>query len=496
MAVTRVGSIVASRRDSPLSATLRTLADAMRPSPSSAAPPERAIVDNGTNICAQMTRPDDDRRFIARTDAQRATIDGAQLDAVVSRGAAAALSAGWEPDDLVELPSLRPITGRECSHRGAQCLRVAAATALVSMLDAMRRDRVSGSIHSTYRSYDVQCMVFRNWAYDDGRGFCRAATGSALPGHSQHQLGTTLDLLSVAWKSQNRGLSAEFGCSPAGRWLAAHAEEHGFVLPYPLHVDYREGASACSASVHSAMDPRTGYSYEPWHLRFIGPALVREFAQARARSGESSPGELTLDQWLRQRSGRDDDADLPVCDGCACGACSTLQDSAASSSAQAPCARDETLVVDSDGRPVISQAVPVITAARARRSGQRVTVEATLSIPQGVVTQTPVAQRDELRFEEGEDHTRWSPSTGRAQRAFRDLRGAIRLAVATDERFAYRVGLTAGRAASAMNGAVVYLPSPAGTRTVRLSFATAAPRVRVALFRDGTAISPREIPVE
>lgn len=440
-----------------------------------------------------MTRPDRDRRFVARSDAQRSAVDGAALDAVVSRGAAASLSAQWEPDDLVELPSMRPITARDCSNRGEQCLRRPAAQALVTMLAAMRRDGVSGSIHSTYRSYAVQCMVFRNWAYDDGRGFCRASTGSALPGHSQHQLGTTLDLLSVDWKSRGRGLSPEFGCSPAGRWLSEHAEEFGFVLPYPLHVDHAEGTSRCAAAAHGAMDPRTGYSYEPWHLRFMGEALTREFAAARARSGRASARELTLDQWLRQRAGQQDDADLPVCDGCACGACSTLEGGDASS---APCAADEMLTVDAAGQPVPAREAPTLIDASAHTEHGRTIIEATLAIAPGTVTQTPVPARGELRFEAGEDSEQWAPAARAERRAYRDLRGAVRLAVAVaDGAYAYRVGLSDARAAGAFNGAVVYLPAPSGRRAFRLSIAGVHERVRVALWLDGRVLAPRELSV-
>jgi len=467
-----------------------------QPAPERPAAQERraSFADNGASVCRAMIRPDRDRKFIARADAQRSTVDGSRLDAMVSRGAAASLSSSWEPDDLVELPSLRAISARECSHRGAQCLRREAALALTQMLAAMRADGVAGSVHSTYRSYDVQCMVFQNWAYDDGRGFCRAATGSALPGHSQHQLGTTLDLLSVAWKSQGRGLSADFGCSPAGRWIALHAEAFGFVLPYPLHIDFRERASSCAAAVRGAMDPRTGYAYEPWHLRYVGPALTQEFSRARARSQLGTAIELTLDQWLRQRAGRADDADLPVCDGCACGACSTLQATDAS-----PCPRDEMLVVDADGRPALTDALPSLVRARARRDGDRIELEVTLEVSDGVVTQTPVAQRGEpLRFERGQSVERWAPQRA-TPRAYRDLRGAVRLAIAPSDAsagtFDYRVGLTDARAAAAFNGSVVYLPAPKGARTVRVSIVSAAPRVRVALWRDGRAINPREITV-
>jgi D-alanyl-D-alanine carboxypeptidase len=54
-------------------------------------------------------------------------------------------------------------------------------------------------------------------------------------------------------------LEACFGETPQGQWLAANAWSYGFTLRYP------EGAT-----------PITGYEYEPWHYRYVGPALAAE----------------------------------------------------------------------------------------------------------------------------------------------------------------------------------------------------------------------------
>jgi D-alanyl-D-alanine carboxypeptidase len=50
-----------------------------------------------------------------------------------------------------------------------------------------------------------------------------------------------------------------FADLPAGKWIAAHSYEYGFLLRYP----------ADKVAV-------TGYQYEPWHLRYIGKALASE----------------------------------------------------------------------------------------------------------------------------------------------------------------------------------------------------------------------------
>ncbi len=441
-------------------------------------------------ICGAISRPDADRHRVARADLLGGTVDGASLDAVVSRGAAAALPLGWAPDDLVELPSRRPITARECARRGLQCLRSSAAEALGAMLRAMRDDGVPGAIRSTFRSDDAQCSVFRDWAYDDGRGFCRAATGSALPGHSQHQLGTTADLLTARWVRSGRGLSPDFGCSPGGRWIAAHAPRFGFVLPYALPPSARRDDSDCTPR-HAGIDPTTGYAYEPWHVRFVG----RDRAEAFLAAQQAEGGELSLDQWLRRRAGRPDDGDLPVCDGCACGACSTRNHP----SRPGPCPRSEALRVRADGSPWPSPEVPVLRSARARRGPPGyVTVEAIVSVPEGTVTQTPAIRRAPFRFD-GE-------SVRGARQRVRDLPLAYRLAVAWDEATARRepphepwsVGLAHGTAAARFNGAALYLPAPAGLRTISVEVPDhgSGPRVlRVALTLGGELGTPIRVPL-
>src|SRR4029077_18278973 len=73
-----------------------------------------------------------------------------------------------------------------------------------------------------------------------------------------------------------------------------------------------------------SIDPKTGYKPEPWHLRFIGTDAAARYHQASLARGAAPPAEIALEQWLRAEQGLVGEAELPVCDGCACGACSTL----------------------------------------------------------------------------------------------------------------------------------------------------------------------------
>ena len=78
---------------------------------------------------------------------------------------------------------------------------------------------------------------------------------SARPGHSEHQLGTTLDFRSYGGSAPWN--YADWGRTKAGTWLRNNAWKYGFVLSYP------KGKTA-----------QTCYAYEPWHYRYVGRAVA------------------------------------------------------------------------------------------------------------------------------------------------------------------------------------------------------------------------------
>ena len=173
------------------------------------------------------------------------------------------LPSAYVPPDLVEIPPEWMAPGFP-----SQLLRKEAAEALVVMLKAARAEGHELRVRSAYRSYEEQATTFQYWIDQVGEEEARRV--SAPPGHSEHQLGTTVDLTSasVGWQ-----LEQPFGQTPEGQWLAAHAHEYGFPLSYP------QGAEEI-----------TGYKYEPWHFRYIG----RDQAVRWAQSG------LTLVEFLKQ----------------------------------------------------------------------------------------------------------------------------------------------------------------------------------------------------
>ena len=158
-----------------------------------------------------------------------------------------ALPKEYAPADLVSLDGY-PITTNRAGHR----LSRRVMPDLLAMVEAARIDGIELMVSSAYRSFDYQDGLYRR--HVDRLGREAADLVSARPGHSQHQLGTAIDFGSI---------SDGYGETANGRWVARHAWRFGFSLSYP------RGATEL-----------TGYTYEPWHFRYIGRVgtrLEREF---------------------------------------------------------------------------------------------------------------------------------------------------------------------------------------------------------------------------
>jgi D-alanyl-D-alanine carboxypeptidase len=168
------------------------------------------------------------------------------------------LPADFVPPDLVDLSA----AGFESTGDTIRQIVVPDLAALRAAADANGTPFI---IVSAYRSYEHQQRLFDQQVQELGPA--QAATTTARPGHSEHQLGTTIDVLDP----EAAELTTAFATTPAGRWLAAHAHEYGFVMSYPNEA--RE---------------LTCYDFEPWHLRYVG----RDVAQRIRESG------LTPREWM------------------------------------------------------------------------------------------------------------------------------------------------------------------------------------------------------
>jgi len=149
------------------------------------------------------------------------------------------LPDGYEPSDLV-IPNV-PFSYGDAEAQEKSHLRKEAAEALEQLFEGAKAADIELYAVSGYRSYARQKNIYdRN-----------VSIKGAL--------------------SVNNDLEQTFGDTEEGRWLADHAQEYGFI------VHYLKGK-----------EQQTGYSYEPWHIRYVG----KELAEAVHASG------LSLEEYL------------------------------------------------------------------------------------------------------------------------------------------------------------------------------------------------------
>lgn len=128
------------------------------------------------------------------------------------------------------------------------CLDETTAVHLQQMLDDAKTAGHDISVTSGYRDQGHQAALYRGSVARNGH---QPYPSVAKSGHSEHQMGTTVDVTGASIRSESA--TQRFGKSPEGMWLRDNAHHYGFIMSYP------EGA-----------EEQTGYIYEPWHWRFVG----------------------------------------------------------------------------------------------------------------------------------------------------------------------------------------------------------------------------------
>jgi D-alanyl-D-alanine carboxypeptidase len=180
------------------------------------------------------------------------------------------LPGSFAPQDLV------PVSRSGAPGTGS--IRLIALRDMKAMFTAASRAGAPFAVASAYRSHSYQVGTFNRWVQRSGLAAAKLA--SARPGHSEHQLGTSVDLTSPARVVGGRAIGvgkgpweyADWGTTAPGRWLRNNSWKYGFVMSYP-----KVGSPA-----------KTCYKYEPWHFRYVG----RRIAALVHGSG------LTPREWL------------------------------------------------------------------------------------------------------------------------------------------------------------------------------------------------------
>ena len=147
-------------------------------------------------------------------------------------------------------------------------MRPDAAAALEEMFAACKEETGQTLISvSGYRSVGTQKNIYAHKLKSVNGSVEKAQEYVAPPGASEHHLGQAMDI----GQKNKPHLSVRFRDTEGGIWCRENCWRFGFILRYD------EG-----------WEDITGYSYEPWHFRYVG----KDFA---ARIHEAS---VPFETWL------------------------------------------------------------------------------------------------------------------------------------------------------------------------------------------------------
>lgn len=154
------------------------------------------------------------------------------------------LNEHYSPENLAYIPSDIVASERNQQVKGE------VLPFLTEMFAAMEAEGLSPRVISAFRSFGYQENLKNNHKVTYGTSVSNQFV--ADQGYSEHQLGTTVDIVNAEIGSD----MLRFDTTDEYKWLLANAHKYGFVLSYPEDNSY--------------------YAFEPWHWRFVGVALAAE----------------------------------------------------------------------------------------------------------------------------------------------------------------------------------------------------------------------------
>ena len=119
----------------------------------------------------------------------------------------------------------------------------------INMKNDILKEGMNIRIISAYRSFSYQDNLYNNYLKKDSKDI--VDTYSARPGYSEHHTGLAIDIDNGKIDFNKFYLTKEF------LWMDNNAHKYGFILRYPKDKEYI-----------------TGYSYEPWHYRYVGREIA------------------------------------------------------------------------------------------------------------------------------------------------------------------------------------------------------------------------------
>ncbi len=143
-----------------------------------------------------------------------------------------------------------------------------ASAALEKLFYAAAKSKIYLLSVSGYRDYYYQESLYNSKVSTDGK--TQADKYVAQPGTSEHQTGLAMDIVSTEYNKLDEG----FVKTRAYKWLIENCSKYGFILRYP------EGKQAV-----------TGYSFEPWHFRYVGISAAEDIMK----------NSITLEEYINNK---------------------------------------------------------------------------------------------------------------------------------------------------------------------------------------------------
>ncbi|MBR3363070.1 MAG: M15 family metallopeptidase [Bacilli bacterium] len=137
---------------------------------------------------------------------------------------------------------------------------------------ALKEDGVTILLDSIYRSVKEQEELWDRWSKDPEKGIDYAKKYAAVPGYSEHHTGLAVDIVikkDGKLIEENEDMIAE---EEIFAKIHKKLADYGFILRYLKD-----------------RDDITGYTYEPWHLRYVGSRKIAK---------EIMDNDITFEEYL------------------------------------------------------------------------------------------------------------------------------------------------------------------------------------------------------
>lgn len=175
------------------------------------------------------------------------------------------LKRNYMPKDL-KVPYIRFI---ETVDPNVKEMDATAANAIENLFNDAEAEGVILLGVSGYREFDYQEELYKSEVQLNGKTLADKYVAKA--GNSEHQTGLAIDVLCEDYQVLDEG----FADTTAYKWIEENSHKYGFIIRFP-----------------KGKEKITKYSYEPWHIRYVG---VKEATEIKNRG-------ITLEEYLNKKN--------------------------------------------------------------------------------------------------------------------------------------------------------------------------------------------------